>query len=122
MSTAWEQRKLVVMALMELNLYENEAPWNDRMPVWKDMVKQLLFVEPKGIKLGQILCRSHPYGEQSQLGYASYPLGAATMIKVRDNIIKEGTDEELARYGEAMKRIMATGATGDLSTLLKELK
>jgi hypothetical protein len=110
------------MALMEVNLYENPAPWNNRMPVWGEMVKKYLFVEPKGIKLGQILCRTHPYGEQSQLGYASYPLGAATMMKVRDNIIKDGTPEELARYGEAMRRIMATGATGDLSTLLKELK
>lgn len=121
-SAAWEQRKLLVMALMEINLYENEAPWNDRLTVWEDMVRKYLFVEPKGIKLGQILCRSHPYGEQSQLGYASYPLGAATMMKVRDNIIKDGTQEELARYGEAMRRIMATGATGDLSTLMNELK
>jgi hypothetical protein len=89
----------------------------EKINAWKTMVKDNLFVETEGMNYSQIMCRSHPYGEQSQMGYASYPLGFATVKRIREAIIKEGTPKELLRYGDAMRAIMKEGALADQTTL-----
>jgi hypothetical protein len=116
---AWDLRRLVVMALMEVELYEDrrpdgsERPWAERLQAWPKLLAERLWVVPDGIELGQILCRMHPTAEQHQLMYASYPLGRILVGQLRDAIVKDGTPEELARYGVAVRELMAQGALAD---------
>jgi len=116
---AWDLRRLIVMALMEVELYEDrrpdgsERPWAERLQAWPQLLAERLWVVPDGIELGQILCRMHPTAEQHQLMYASYPLGRILVGQLRDAIVKEGTPEELARYGVAVRELMAQGALAD---------
>ena len=125
-ANAWSLRRLLVMALMEINLYEarqpdgSERPWKERLAHWKELIASRLWVVPDGIELGQILCRMHPTAEQHQLMYASYPLGRILVGQLRDAIVEKGGPEELKRYGEYLRRLMARGALAD-QPFVKEL-
>lgn len=116
---AWDLRRLLVMALMEVNLYEDrhadgsERPWKERLAYWPQLLAERLWVVPDGITMGQILCRMHPTAEQHQLMYASYPLGRILVGQLRDALVKEGTPDELRRYGDALRTLMARGALAD---------
>ena len=112
-------RRLLTMAMGEINLYESDKRWNKRVRWFEDVCEDKLFVKPKTLKMGQIQFRSHSYGEQSQMGYASYPLGFATVKRIREAIIKEGTPEELKAYGDAVRKIMEGGALTDQKQMLE---
>ncbi len=122
-STAWQTRRLLLMASYEVGLYvdQNEdgsaRSWDERVGAWDEMVRQRLFVEPPEDALAQIMCRSHPFNDQSQLGYASYPLGFSLVHQVLQKTVSQGTDEELDRFGLAMKQIMAQGALADRASV-----
>ncbi len=127
---AWDLRRLLVMALMEHELYVDrrpdgsERPWQERLAAWPQLLEQRLWVRPDGIELGQILCRMHPSSEQQQLMYASYPLGRILVGQLRDRLLGEGSPAELARYGVVLRRLMARGALADepfVRSLLAEL-
>ena len=123
---AWTLRRLLVMALMEMNLYEDrrpdgsERPWAERLRQWPTLLAERLWVVPDGIALGQILCRMHPTADQHQLMYAAYPLGRVLVGGLRDSVVREGTLEELQRYGAVIRRLMARGALASQPTV-KEL-
>jgi len=118
-AAAWETRRLLNMAMYEINLYMdqdkdgNARSWEDRTGAWPQMVRDNLFVEPPEDALAQIMCRSHPFNDQSQLGYASYGLGFALVNQIGLKVIVEGNDEELKRFGEAMHQVMADGAVAN---------
>ena len=122
-STAWQTRRLLLMASYEINLYQDknadgtDRSWDERVGAWPEMVRQRLFVEPPEDALAQIMCRSHPFDDQSQLGYASYPLGFSLVHQVLRKTVSEGSDEELDRFGLAMKQIMAQGALADRNSV-----
>lgn len=116
---AWEIRRLLLMALAEINLYEEDAPWNQRVAFWRDNCEEKLFVRPEGVELGHAIFRPHSFSSQYQMIYAGYPLGKATVMRIRDGIVKEGTPEELAEYGKALRRIMKLGARADQSFLME---
>jgi hypothetical protein len=115
-ATAWQTRRLLLMAAYEVNLYVDrnadgsERPWSERVAAWDAMVRDRLFVEPPADSLAQIICRSHPFDDQSQLGYGSYALGYLMVSQIRHKTIVEGTQAELTRFGEAMKELMTQGA------------
>ena len=118
-AAAWETRRLLNMAMYEINLYidqdkdGNARSWEQRTGAWPQMVGDNLFVEPPEDALAQIMCRSHPFNDQSQLGYASYGLGFALVNQIGLKTIVEGNDEELKHFGEAMHRVMADGAVAN---------
>lgn len=122
-STAWQTRRLLLMASYEVNLYVDKnadgsaRSWDERIGAWPQMVRDRLFVEPPEDALAQIMCRSHPFDDQSQLGYASYPLGFSLVHQVLRKTVTEGTDEELDHFGLAMKQIMAQGALADRNSV-----
>jgi len=113
---AWQTRRLLLMGLYEINLYVdrdaegNEIPWETRVGAWDEMVRQRLFVEPPADALAQIMCRSHPFNDQSQLGYSSYSLGHALIIDIRKATVLNGDVAELKTFGSAMIRVMEQGA------------
>ena len=113
---AWQTRRLLNMGLYEINLYVDrdaeghEIPWEDRVGAWDEMVRQRLFVEPPEDAVAQIMCRSHPFNDQSQLGYSSYSLGHALVIQIRKATVVNGEVAELKPFGDAMIRVMAQGA------------
>jgi len=125
---AWMLRRLLVMALMEINLYEDrrpdgsERPFAERLAHWPELIESKLWVVPDGIELGQILCRMHPTADQHQLMYASYPLGRILVGELRDAIVRTGTPEELQRYGEIVRRLMARGALASQPTVTELLR
>ncbi len=118
-AAAWETRRLLNMAMYEINLYidvdadGNARSWEQRTGAWPQMVQDNLFVEPPEEALAQIMCRSHPFNDQSQLAYASYGLGFALVNQIGLKTIVEGNDEELKRFGEAMHKVMADGAVAN---------
>ncbi len=118
-ATAWQTRRLLTMAAYEVNLYvdRNEdgstRPWSERVAAWDGMVRDRLFVEPPADSLAQIMCRSHPFDDQSMLGYGSYALGYLMVSQIRHRTIAEGTDAELQAFGAAMKELMEQGALAD---------
>jgi len=122
-SVAWQTRRLLNMGLYEVNLYidlnpdDSERSWAERVATWDEQVRTRLFVEPPADSLAQIMCRSHPFNDQSQLGYSSYSLGHALVRNVLYSSVSEGTDEELQRFGDAMKTIMAQGALADRASV-----
>jgi hypothetical protein len=113
MSQAWQTRMLIHMALTEVNLYANPGSWSEKLNDWPTRAKEDLFVDPEGIELGPIIYRTHPVGGQHQLYYASYPLGAVNIRRIRDAMIKEGTPEELKLFGDVLREIMSGGALMD---------
>jgi len=130
-AVAWQTRRLLNMGMYEVNLYidrnpdGSERPWAERVATWDENVRTRLFVEPPADSLAQIMCRSHPFNDQSQLGYSSYSLGHALVRNVLYSAVSEGTDEELVRFGDAMKTIMAQGALADrasVQAVIDELK
>ena len=130
-AVAWQTRRLLNMGMYEVNLYIDRNPdgsersWTERVAAWDEGVRTRLFVEPPADSLAQIMCRSHPFNDQSQLGYSSYSLGHALVRNVLYNAVEEGTDEELVRFGDAMKTIMAQGALADrasVQAVIDELK
>ena len=127
---AWQLRRLLAMALMEINLYEDRRddgtprPWKERLAYWPELIAEKLWVVPDGIELGQILCRMHPTAEQQQMQYASYPLGRILVGGLRDAVVKTGSPEELAAYGEQLRKLMSRGALADqpyVKQLVEEL-
>ena len=121
-ATAWQTRRLMLMASYEVNLYMdqdrdgNAVAWADRVGAWDGMVRQKLFVEPPEDSLAQIMCRSHPFDDQSMLNYGAYALGYLLVSQIRHATIHEGTDEELVAYGVAIKELMAQGALANRDT------
>ncbi len=122
-AVAWQTRRLLLMGLYEINLYVdrdaegNEIPWETRVGAWDEMVRERLFVEPPEDALAQIMCRSHPFNDQSQLGYSSYSLGHALVIQIRHATVKEGAVAELEPFGDAMIRVMEQGAMANRGTV-----
>ncbi len=122
-AAAWETRRLLNMAMYEINLYidqdedGNVRSWEDRTGAWPQMVRDTLFVEPPEDALAQIMCRSHPFNDQSQLGYASYGLGFALVNQIGLQLLVEGNDEELQRFGAAMGEVMAAGALANRASV-----
>ena len=122
-AVAWQTRRLLLMGLYEVNLYVDrnpdgsERPWVERVGAWEGMVRDRLFVEPPADALAQIMCRSHPFNDQSQLGYSSYSLGHALVRQIFRTSVLEGTDEELQRYGKAMIEVMSQGALADRASV-----
>ena len=118
-AAAWQTRRLLLMGMYEVNLYVDRNPdgtersWEERVGAWDGLVRERLFVEPPADSLAQIMCRSHPFDDQSQLGYSSYSLGVALVRNVRDRTLTTGTGEELTAFGAAMIELMAQGALAD---------
>ncbi len=121
-ATAWQTRRLMLMASYEVNLYMdqdrdgNAVAWADRVGAWDGMVREKLFVEPPEDALAQIMCRSHPFDDQSMLNYGAYALGYLLVSQIRHATIHEGTDEEIVAHGVAIKELMAQGALANRDT------